>query len=135
MRLPRMTPPPKPCTASVSSRLSKLLPWITTSGDDVLMQYGEAQYRNTELTTWTPVAADANSSETPAPPAPPLNDMDLNQMALEEATVISASAFAGATARPSRTIRCDPVIVPPEMLAPGSALSVRSAAGLPFPAI
>ena len=54
MWLPRMMPPPKPCTASVSSRLSNVLCWITTSGENVRMQYGDEQCRNVESMTVTP---------------------------------------------------------------------------------
>ena len=56
MWLPRMMPPPKPCTASVSSRQSNVLCWITTPGADVRMQYGDEQCRNVESAIATPVA-------------------------------------------------------------------------------
>ncbi len=42
---------------------------------------------------------------------------------------------AGTTARLLITMRCDPVTVMPEMLAPASPASVRSAAGPPRPLI
>ena len=75
----------------------------------------------------TPSAVAAKSMTTPAPPAPPSRCSALNVIALEEATLIIARAAAGVTARPVTTTRCEPVIVMPAMLAPGSPASVRSA--------
>src|SRR3954447_14578227 len=135
MWLARMTPPPKPCTASVSSRLSSVLCWIKTSGDEVRMQYGDEQCRNVESTTATAVAVAAKSIATPGPPAPPSTCSERNETALEEATLTNARAPDGTTARLLTTMRCDRVTVMPEMLAPASPASVRSADGPPRPVI
>ena len=99
------------------------------------MQYGDEQCRNVESTTATPVAVAAKSIATPGPPAPPSICSERNETAFEEATLMKARAPAGTTARLLITMRCDPVTVIPEMLAPASPASVRSAAGPPRPLI
>ena len=133
MWLARITPPPKPCTASLSSRSSKVLCWITTSGDSVRMQKGDEQCRNVESMMTTPVAVAAMSSEAPAPPAPPSTCRPLNVTRLEDATRICAAVAEGTRPRPLTTIRCEPVMVMPATVAPASPASVRSAAALPRP--
>ena len=99
------------------------------------MQYGEEQCRNVESMMTPRVAVAARSKAAPAPPAPPSTCSPRNVTLLDVATLTKAGAAAGATARPLTTIRCEPVIARPEMLAPGSPASVMSAPAPPRPAI
>ena len=99
MWLARITPPPKPCTASVLSSESKVLCWITTSAENVRMHQGEEQCRNVESAITTPGAVAATSIATPAPPAPPSSRRARKVIALEVATLMNARVARGRHAR------------------------------------
>src|SRR6478672_1422896 len=122
-----MTPPPKPCTASESSRSSKTLCSMSTSGEEARMHIGEAQCWNVEFLITTPSASGVSQIAAPAPPAPPSRCRSLNVTSLEVATLTYAVAAAGAIVSPVISRRADPVMFMPAIVAPGSPASVMSA--------
>ena len=99
------------------------------------MQYGEEQCRNVESSTATPVAVarevhrDAGAART----AVELQRAERDGVRGGDAD--ERARAGGTTASVLTTMRCEPVTAMPEMLAPGSPASVRSAAGPPRPLI